>query len=94
VRPSLKAETPLFSKPLAHGLGLAEDPKTGENFGTSRCRLLAEAVCKAHERGLDSAEARWNEVIAAFAAAGLSLDRPHLNPGSTDRYEFQQNRAA
>lgn len=94
VHPSLKAATPLFSKPLADGLGLAEDPKTGESFGMNRCRLLAEAVCNAHERGLDSAEERLNEVAAAFAAAGLSLDRPHLNPGSADRYEFQERHAA
>jgi HopA1 effector protein family len=94
VRPSLKAETPLFCKPLAHGLGLAEDPKTGESFGSSRCRLLAEAVCAAHARGLDTAEARLAEVATVFAAGGFSLDQPYLNPGSVDRYEFQQSRAA
>jgi hypothetical protein len=94
VRPTLKTPTPLFAKPLADGLGLAEDPKTGESFGMSRCHLLAEAVCQAHERGLDAAEARLNAVAAAFAAAGLSLERPYLNAGSTDRYEFQERRAA
>jgi type III HopA1-like effector protein len=94
VRPSLKAATPLFSKPLADGLGLAEDPKTGESFGMNRCRLLAEAVCKTHDRGLDAAEARLSEVAATFATAGLSLDRPYLNGGSVDHYEFQERRAA
>jgi HopA1 effector protein family len=93
-RPWLKAATPLFSKRLAEGLGLAEDPKNGESFGTSRCRLSAEAVCSAHERGLDSAEARLSEVAAAFAAAGVSLERPYLNAGSTDQYDFQERRAA
>jgi hypothetical protein len=93
-RPTLKAGVPLFAKRLADGLGLAEDPKTGESFGTSRCRLVAEAVCNAHDRGLDSAEARLGEVAAAFAAAGLSLERPHLSSGSADRYEFEERRAA
>jgi HopA1 effector protein family len=93
-RPTLKAATPLFAKRLADGLGFAEDPKTGESFGTSRCRLVAEAVCNAHDRGLDSAEARLGEVAAAFAAAGLSLERPYLNPGSVDRYDFEERCAA
>jgi len=83
---SLKAATPLFTKPLADGLGLAEDPMTGESFGMNRCRLLAAAVCNAHARGLDTPEARLSEVTAAFAAAGLSLERPYLNGGSADAY--------
>lgn len=88
VAPWLKAATPLFTKPLADGLGLAEDPKTGESFGMNRCRLLAEAVCNAHARGLDTAEARLSEVGAAFTGAGLSLERPYLNRGSADAYAF------
>jgi hypothetical protein len=94
VRPRLKSATPLFSKRLAYGLGLAEDPGTGESFGMSRCRLLAEAACRAHERGLYSAEARLEEAAGAFAATGLSLDRPYLNAGSFDQYEFGERRAA
>jgi hypothetical protein len=94
VRPFLKSGTPLFTKPLADGLGLAENPHTGESFGTSRCRLLAEAVCSVHERGLDSAEARLGEVVSTFASAGLSLDRPYLNAGSVDQYDFLERRAA
>ena len=88
VGPTLKAATPLFTKKLADGLGLAENPKTGESFGLHRCRLLAEAVCNAHVRGLDSAEARLSEVVATFTAAGLALERPYLNPGSADCYAF------
>jgi len=88
LRPALKDATPLFTKPLADGLGLAEDPKTSESFGMNRCRLLAEAVCNAHARGLDSAEARLSEVAATFAAAGVALERPYLNAGSADAYAF------
>lgn len=94
VRAKLRPATPLFSKPLAEGLGFAEDPGNGESFGLNRCRLLAEAACRAHERGLDSAEARVEEVARAFAVAGLSLDQPYLNAGSSDRYEFAERRAA
>jgi hypothetical protein len=90
LRELLEPATPLFSKELADGIGLAENPKTGESFGMHRCRLLAEAVCGAHARGVDTPEGRLGEVVAAFAAAGLSLDRPYLNPGSVDAYEFRR----
>jgi type III HopA1-like effector protein len=86
VRPSLKPQIPLFTKALAPGLGLAENPKSGESFGMHRCRLLAEAVCAAHARGIDAPQARYDEIASAFAAAGLSLELPFLNPGSVDRY--------
>jgi hypothetical protein len=94
VRPLLDASTPLFSKRLAEGLAFAENPKSGESFGMHRCRLVAEAVCNAHARGVEGTEARLSEVKAVFAAAGLSLERPFLNAGSVDRYEFPLSRAA
>ena len=42
VRPWLNASTPLFAKPLARGLALAEDP--GDSFGKHRCTILAGAM--------------------------------------------------
>jgi hypothetical protein len=93
VRPFLNEATPLFSKPLALGLGFAENPRASESFGMHRCRLVAEAVCKAHARGADSPDARLAEVVAVFAAEGLSLDRPFLNSGSADRYAFDADKA-
>ena len=94
VRPFLGTSIPLFSKRLADGLGFAENPKTGESFGMSRCRLVADAICSAHARGIDTAEGRLHEIATSFAAAGLSVERPYLNAGSADRYDFQQSRAA
>jgi hypothetical protein len=94
VHPFLLADTPLFSKPLAAGLGFAENPKSGESFGMNRCRLAAEAICNAHARGIDAADARLSDIAAAFEAAGLSLDRPYLNPGSADHYAFAESQAA
>ena len=70
------------------------DPKSGESFGMQRCRIAAEAVCRAHARGIDIAPERVAEIAAAFSAAGLSLERPYLNPGSADRYTFGESRAA
>lgn len=86
----LEADVPLFTKPLAPGLGLAEDPGTGDSFGLSRCRILAGALFMAHVRGAYTPQARLAEVEAHFSSHGLTLDRPYLNPGSTDRYELPQ----
>jgi hypothetical protein len=88
LRPLLDQPTPLFSKPLADGLGLAENPRSGESFGMHCCRLVAEAICAAHARASDTPQARLDAIAAAFAGAGQSLDRPYLNPGSADRYDF------
>src|SRR5205085_3438317 len=48
----LRALTPLFTRRLADGLGLAEEPYTGESFGMQRCRMLAEGVLSADAKGL------------------------------------------
>lgn len=84
----LANEVPVFCLRLAPGLGLAEDPPGQESFGLNRCRLLAEGLIAAHAAGLDDAPARLTQVIAAFESAGVSLDRPHLNPGSTAGYRI------
>ncbi|MEV0819844.1 T3SS effector HopA1 family protein [Nonomuraea rubra] len=73
----LSPRTPVFTAELAPGLGLAEDPATGESFGEHRCRLLAEAVVRAHESGTPDVLAAVEE---HFARAGIDLDAPHLNP--------------
>jgi hypothetical protein len=84
----LQAETTAFTKILAPGLGLAEDPGGGESFGMSRCRLLAEGLVRAHELGERSETGRLRVIGQCFADAGISLDAPFLNPGSTDRYDL------
>jgi hypothetical protein len=80
--------TPLFAKPLARGLGLAEDPGNGESFGMSRCRLLAEGLWSAWSRGVADPSARLAEVEGWFAGHGLSLESPWLNRSSADLYEL------
>ena len=86
IRDLLLPDTPLFTKRLAHGLGLAEDP--GSNFGQNRCRILAETLRAAHEKGLVTAAERWTELERQFTDRGLVLEKPYLNPGSADRYEL------
>jgi hypothetical protein len=85
----LRSATPAFTKALARGLGLAEDPTGGlDSFGLNRCRLLAEAVVEAAEVGAATLPKRLAVVSARFAQAGIDLDAPYLNPGSEDRYSL------
>lgn len=84
--PHLQGGVPLFSKRVARGVGLAEEPITGESFGMHRCRLLAEAIVCAHSRGRASVEAGWETLCSHFAERGHPADAPWLNPGSVDGY--------
>ena len=88
VKNVLNENTPLFAKRLAPGMSLAEDPGSDESFGQIRCRMFAEAIYSAHQKNIISLEAILNEVTLHFQYFGLSLEKPYLNPGSTDNYEF------
>jgi hypothetical protein len=84
----LDVDTPLFTKRLADGLSVAEDPGGGESFGVHRCRLVAEGVWAAFEQGcnaLSDAE-RFAVVASRFTRDGLDIQRPYLNAGSQDTY--------
>lgn len=82
VAAELRPEVPLFTRPLAPGLGVAEDPGGGQSFGQHRCRLVARAAWAAF-----AAEADPLGVLADhFQAAGLDPARPHLDPGARDAY--------
>jgi hypothetical protein len=82
----LADRAPAFSKPLARGLALAEEPGDGTGFGEHRCRLLAGAIVTASEQGRHRAEQRHAVVRERFRAAGLTLDAPYVEPGSDDAY--------
>jgi hypothetical protein len=81
---------PAFTKALAPGLAAADDPGGDESFGKHRCRLLAQGMVRAHERGREDASARLEVVAEVFAEAGIRLDRPYLNPGSPDDDAFER----
>ena len=91
VGPYLRPRVPLFTKEIAPGVGLAEDPAggDGESFGMSRSRLVAEGVWDAWKAGASEPTARLEAVRARFLAAGLSLDRPHLASDKEDPYVVQ-----
>ena len=84
----LNEPVPLFSKRVAKGLGVAEDPGTGESFGQSRCQRLAESVWNCHLQDEQSLEARWNEFRRLLKKSGIDSQHLHLNAGSVDWYEL------
>lgn len=86
--PFLRQGTPVFTKPVAFGTGLAEDPSPTVSFGAHRCRLVAEGMVRAHEQGKKSLPARLAMVIECFEEQELDVQRPYLNPGSNDGYDF------
>jgi hypothetical protein len=84
VQADMDPDTPLFTRRLAPGLALADDPGADESFGQHRCRLLAEALWLAHEQGIPQRQV----ICDHFARAGLDLDRPYLHPGGGDDYPW------
>jgi HopA1 effector protein family len=85
----LRPEIPLFTKPLAPGLGLAEDPDNGLSFGQHRCQLVAQALWQFFTRPEGT---RADTLATVFRQAGLDPMYPYLEPGSTDCYAFQTER--
>jgi hypothetical protein len=82
----LKPKTPMFTKAIAPGVGLAEDPGSNESFGQHRCKLLADGMIRAYERGAKSLTERLDIVTECYASSGIHLNEPYLNPSSIDVY--------
>jgi hypothetical protein len=86
----LRPATPLFARALAPGLAWAEGPPGGESFGMLRCRLIAEGLVQAFDRGARKAEARIGAVLERMRAYGLDLDAVERNPGTHYPYNFDR----
>jgi HopA1 effector protein family len=86
--PFLHSDVPAFTRMIAPGLGLAEDPGAQESFGQHRCRILAEAIVVAHEKRAKKLSDRLRVVESHFVSQGIRLTEPHLNPQSEDEYNF------
>ncbi len=82
-----RRDTPAFALRLAPGIAVGEHrPSLGPSFGASRCRLVAEGVIAAHERGEHGLADRRDAVARRFTAHGLDIDAPYLAGGSNARY--------
>jgi hypothetical protein len=85
-----RSETPLFTKLLAPGLALAEEPdrkfSAVESFGQNRCQIVANGLLDAMKKGDSSPEGRWACIQESFVNVGIELERSYLNASSEDIY--------
>ena len=85
-----RASVPLFTKLLAPGLSLAEEPDCKftpeESFGKNRCRIVANGLLEAKQKGEESPETRMASIEEEFSRLGIELQRPYLNGNSEDIY--------
>jgi len=82
----LARRTPMFTKRLARGLAVAEDPGDGRSFGQHRCQLVAEGLVRAFENGTTALSDVSGAIAGRFAEEGLTITRPWLNAGSRGGY--------
>ncbi|MBD3886008.1 hypothetical protein IFO70_30355 [Phormidium tenue FACHB-886] len=84
------SEVPLFSKELAPGLGLAEEPNCKfelyESFGTNRCQILAMSLSEAKQRTQRSSEEKLALMLQYLSHFQVALEAPYLNGNSEDIY--------
>ncbi|MBW4561465.1 MAG: hypothetical protein KME32_09970 [Mojavia pulchra JT2-VF2] len=84
------SEIPLFTKFLAPGLSLAEEPikkfAAQESFGMNRCQIVANALLEAWQKGRNALDERMKTIDRHFARHLIDVQRPYLNPNSEDIY--------
>jgi len=85
-----QVDIPLFTKWLAPGLGLAEEPNckfaVQESFGMNRSQIVANGLLEAWQNGDDSLEARMASIRKHFSLLRIEVKQPYLNPDSEDIY--------
>jgi HopA1 effector protein family len=82
-------DIPLFTKLLAPGLSVAEEPDRKfaekESFGMNRCQIVANGLLSV-QQGDRSPENRLNAILEQFNLLNLDVNRPYLNADSEDIY--------
>jgi len=91
---AIRPDTPLFTRRLAPGLAFAESPPSGDSFGMHRCRLVAEGLVAAFDRGAGDAEARLAAICERFVGYGLDLAALERNPATNYPYRLETLEAA
>jgi hypothetical protein len=89
-RSHFQPEIPLFTKFLAPGLALAEEPDRKfaikESFGTHRCQIVTNGLLEARDNGDESLESRMTSILQNFSRLGIDVNHPYLNANSEDIY--------
>jgi hypothetical protein len=79
---ALAPSVPAFTRQLAPGVAVADEPGPGTTFGRHRCRLIAAGILAAgHGAG---PAARRVAVLRTLTAAGLDPAALHLNRGGRE----------
>lgn len=86
----LKPETPMFTQPFLPGISFAENPfSSGESFGTSRCKVIAQAIISAWKEGRPKSD--WAQIILQqFQKNFLLPEALFLNPNSKYPYQLPE----
>lgn len=75
-------DVPAFTRPMAAGVALADDPAGGGDFGRSRCRMIATGLVAAGpDAGPDERLAVVHRVLATESVHPAAL---HLEPGNAE----------
>ncbi len=82
------ANVPIFTKPLAPGLGLAEVPIGAGGFGMERCQIIATGLLAAMEQNHSLTADKLATIRLELVNAKIDLSQPYLNPGGIDRYQI------
>jgi hypothetical protein len=90
-QPHFRREVPLFTKEIAPGLAIAEEPdhhfSAQESFGLNRCQIITNALLEAWQQGDESKANRLALIFKHFSQQGIKLDSPYLNSQSEDIYK-------
>jgi hypothetical protein len=76
----LRDARPPLTRPVARGVGFAEDPGRGISFGQSRCEALAAGVLALLDGDPRSPAHRSAALLDALRRSGIDPGRPWLNP--------------
>jgi len=85
IKEGLRDDVPMFTKKLAPGLGLAEDPGSGLSFGQSRCTLVAQGLWSIFVKG-ETGNQRVLRIAHALEEGGVNPTASYLSNSLVDSY--------
>lgn len=89
VWPYLRDRTPLFTKPLAPGIGLADEPLDGGSFGTSCGALCGVGLWDSRHLPAGDTAGRVAAIEEAFQRFGKDVNAPYLAEAGKDPYDIR-----
>jgi hypothetical protein len=85
-----RPETPLFTKAIAPGLAVAEEPRQKfsdlEDFGLHRCQILTHGLLQVYEQDEDAAEIKAMMILGQMEEWGINPEFAYLEEESDDIY--------